>query len=100
MNQEAATGWWNRAFLSILFGLLGLMAGCQPSALQQDFGQAWLYNLEVQIANPQAGLEAKPVTGLSPEAGKKIMESYNKSFERQQEQQKTPKASIVDLGTK
>lgn len=76
------------------------LGGCYPpSALQQDFGQAWLYNQEVQLVNPQAGLQATPVTGLPPEAGRRIMEAYNKSFERQ-EKPEVPKATIVELGKK
>lgn len=78
-----------------------LLVSCsQSTVLERDFGQAWRYNQEIQIVNPQAGWTARPTTGLSPEAGRKIMESYNKGFERKEESQKTPPASIVELGGK
>ena len=82
--------WW--LWITLIF-----LAGCYPSALQQDYGQAWSYNLTVQILNPTAGQNDTPATGLSPQAGTKVMESYNKAFERKEET-KVPVASLVPIG--
>ncbi len=77
--------------------ILILLAGCYPSALQQDYGQSWSYNLTVQVLNPTAGKDDIPATGLSPQAGQNVMGSYNKTFEKKEEA-KIPSASVVQIG--
>jgi hypothetical protein len=67
----------------ICFGilLLGLAGCCIPrSALESDYGNAWAYNQDVQIADPKAGLVQTPATGLNPQASVNVMGAYNKSF--------------------
>jgi hypothetical protein len=57
------------------------IAGCAgESALERDYGNAWVFNQAVQLANPQAGLVATPAVGLSPKASSNVMDAYNKSF--------------------
>lgn len=77
--------------------ILIFLVGCYPSALQQDYGQSWSYNLTVQVLNPTAGQDDTPATGLSPQAGQNVMESYNKTFEKKEET-KVPTASVVQIG--
>lgn len=61
-------------------GLLGITGCCGPTALDRDYGNAWVYNQTVQIANPDAALEKTPATGLGPSAATGLMGAYNKGF--------------------
>jgi len=63
---------------------LSMVACAKPSALERDFGQAWAYNQAIQIVNPAAGLSTPPATGLPPQAGAKVMQAYDKSFEKKE----------------
>lgn len=60
--------------------LLSLSGCCGPTALERDYGKSWAYNQAVQLANPEAGKESTPATGLTPKAGENIMKTYDKSF--------------------
>lgn len=60
--------------------LLGTAGCCGESTLERDYGQSWVYNEAIQIANPDAALVQTPVTGLSPNASTTLMNTYNKSF--------------------
>jgi hypothetical protein len=67
----------------ICFGILLLgLAGCciTRSALENDYGNAWAYNQDVQIADPKAALVQTPAVGLNPQASVNVMGAYNKSF--------------------
>ena len=63
---------------------LSMIACAGPSALERDFGQSWAHNQAVQIVNPTAGFTSPPATGLPPQAGAKVMEAYDKSFEKKE----------------
>lgn len=56
------------------------LAGCYPSALEQDWGNSVHNNIAQQVLNPQAGLNPTPAVGLPPQAAVNEMDSYNKSF--------------------
>lgn len=66
------------------FFILGTAGCCGKSALERDYGNSWVYNEEVQIANPQAAFNETPATGLSPNASTTVMNGYNSSFKRKQ----------------
>jgi hypothetical protein len=66
--------------LALGLALLGL-AGCYPpSALEMDYGNSVRNNIAQQVVNPQAGFNAKPAVGLSPQASANNQERYDKSF--------------------
>lgn len=77
--------------------LAGFLAGCTSSRLEADYGSSFTYNTTVQIARPEADLDTSPATGLSAAAGDKVMEAYNKSFERKV-QQSAPYATFLNMG--
>ncbi len=52
--------------------------------MERDFGQAWVHNQAVQIANPEAGLNPVPATGLAPKAAANTMEAYEKGFAKKE----------------
>lgn len=64
----------------LVLALAGITGCCGPSALERDYGNAWVYNQNVQIANPEAVLDQTPATGLGPQAATTVMGAYNKSF--------------------
>jgi hypothetical protein len=71
------------------------LGGCGPSALEMDYGRSVRNNIAQQLVNPQAGLEARPSTGLDPRAGQNVMERYDKSFKEKE----TPTPVIQPLTT-
>jgi hypothetical protein len=64
----------------LILGIAGCCC-CRPqSVLESDYGNAWVYNQDVQIADPRAALDPTPAVGLSPVASTTLMGAYNKSF--------------------
>lgn len=60
--------------------ILTVSGCCGPSVLERDYGKSWAYNQAVQVANPEAGLEPTPATGLPPKAAANVLKAYDKSF--------------------
>lgn len=84
--------WKNLIFLGFLGAILLGVAGCYPSALEEDYGRSLRNNMAQQIINPQAALDPRPTTGLSPDAAAISMEAYEKTFKKEE---KKPVISII-----
>ncbi len=68
----------------ILGGVLSVIWGCAPSALEMDYGRSVRNNIAQQVINPQAGLQPTPTLGLDPQAGENVLERYDKSFKEKE----------------
>jgi hypothetical protein len=79
---DGARQLWLGITLSSL--ILGFTGCAGPTVLERDFGQAWVYNQAVQIANPEAGLNPAPATGLAPKAAANTLEAYEKGFAKKE----------------
>lgn len=82
----------SRPFLRVVLVLAatGLAGGCTYlSQARDEVVPAAVPSMrEAQTLNPDAGKNRKVVAGLDGRAGAKVSESYAKSFEKQQGQQK------------
>jgi hypothetical protein len=59
-------------------------SGCatEPSRVEMDYGTSFKLAKFNQTLNPEAEKNLEPVTGIDAQVGDKIMEKYQKSFER------------------
>ncbi len=67
----------------------------QPGLTELDYGHSVSHNKAEQIVNPPGGRSTGPPLGLAPQTGQTVYNTYNKSFERKD--QEKPKPVIVDL---
>lgn len=61
-----------------------IFAGCatEPSRVEMDYGTSHNLAKFNQIYNPEAEKNLDPVTGIDAQSADKIVEKYQKSFER------------------
>ena len=61
-----------------------VFTGCatEPSRVEMDYGTSFKLAKYNQTLNPHAEKNLEPVTGIDGKAGDKIVEKYQKSFER------------------
>lgn len=72
-------------FIVITLGLVALfLAGCAsgPSRVEMDYGTSHNLAKFNQTYNPEAEKNLDPVTGIDAQTADKIVEKYQKSFER------------------
>jgi hypothetical protein len=89
----------------VLVGLAAMfliVAGCgslgtQLTRLEMDYGTS--YNLAKfnQIVNPEAEKNLKPVTGLDGVAAQKVVQRYQKDFEKAAPEAASPMSSILNI---
>ncbi|MBM4294583.1 MAG: hypothetical protein FJ126_06710 [Deltaproteobacteria bacterium] len=85
--------WKNFIFTGLILGaILAGVAGCYPSALEEDYGRSVRNNMVQQIITPQAALDTGPTTGIPPDAAVNTFEKYKKSFKPEE---KRPFVSIT-----
>ena len=74
-----------------LAALLALLAGCASTPRWDgQAGDAVRAALSAQVANPQAGRNPDPVSGIDGAAAGAAQERYRRSFEQTQEQTGAP----------
>jgi len=61
-------------------GLL-LAAGCAPTQLGNNYGEAYYTMMENQILDPKAGSTQDPAEGMDGKAAMTSVEQYRKTFE-------------------
>jgi PBP1b-binding outer membrane lipoprotein LpoB len=69
----------------VVLGITALfLTGCatEPSRVEMDYGTSYKLAKYNQTLNPDAEKNLEPVTGIDGQAGDKIVEKYQKSFER------------------
>jgi hypothetical protein len=85
--------------VTLLTLTLGLFAGCSyPSLVNENWGRSVENNKVAALLNPNAGQDAIPATGLSPQAAVVDMAGYELSFKRKDESKKEGQAVTVNLG--
>lgn len=65
----------------VLCGGLLLAAGCAPTQLGTNYGEAYYTMMESQILDPKAGRTQDPVEGMDGKAAMTSIEQYRKTFE-------------------
>jgi hypothetical protein len=71
--------------LSVVAIALTLMIGCagsipQDSSLERNWGRSFETQRHLQVANPDAGKQVKPVMAMDGASSDLVMEEYRKSF--------------------
>jgi PBP1b-binding outer membrane lipoprotein LpoB len=72
-------------FIVITLGLVALfLAGCatETSRVEMDYGTSHKLAKFNQTLNPEGEKNLEPVTGIDAQAADKIVEKYQKSFEK------------------
>ena len=85
-----------KIFLTVI--AIALLAGCSPRlpVVDQYHGTAYRLALESELVNPDAGKELRPLSGLDGAAAVRVIERYEKGFEKPAA--KTQNYSIVFEG--
>jgi hypothetical protein len=82
--------------LSLVTGLIvmGVLAGCagNGSLVEQEWGTAYKLTIANQTLNPNAEKNLEPVYGLGNKAADKVVNKYNKEFD------KAPQVPVYTLG--
>ena len=82
--------------LSLITGLIvmGILAGCAGNAslVEQEWGTAYKLTIANQTLNPNAEKNLEPVYGLDNKAAEKVVNKYNKEFD------KPPQVPIYTMG--
>jgi PBP1b-binding outer membrane lipoprotein LpoB len=69
----------------VALGMTALfLTGCatEPSRVEMDYGTSYKLAKYNQTLNPDAEKNLEPVTGIDGQVGEKIIEKYNKGFEK------------------
>jgi hypothetical protein len=81
---------------SLIIGLIlmGTLAGCagNTSLVEQEWGTSYKLAVSNQILNPDADKNLEPVYGLGNKAADKVVNKYEKEFDR------TPPAPTYTMG--
>jgi hypothetical protein len=84
-----------RAWLLIVgLILMGTLAGCagNTTLVEQEWGTSYKLAIANQILNPDAEKNLEPVYGLDNKAADKVINKYNKEFD------KPPQVPVYSLG--
>ncbi len=79
---------------------MALLFGCSrpPTPVSQFYGTSYELAKQSQVANPQAGIDAGPPTGLEGSIASKIVDRHEKGFEQKAAQ--TDIYSVIFEGMK
>ena len=75
--------------------LMGTLAGCtgyNSGLVAQEWGTSYKLAIANQTLNPDAGKNLKPVSGMDSKAAEKVINKYEKEFD------KAPQVPIYTMG--
>jgi hypothetical protein len=82
--------------VSLIAGLIvvSVLAGCasNTSLVEQEWGTAYKLTIANQTLNPNAEKNLEPVSGLDNKAAGKVVNKYNKEFD------KPPQVPVYSMG--